>query len=99
MSGDDKSALYDQLFGRQKPLELGVDAAIMAPANPRVAIAGTEIDFEQPAAVRLAAQRIFSLPDREARRAALDEIPPQFRETVRILVERAFYNKRWLAGR
>lgn len=65
---------------------------------PTVAIAGVRIDFGQPSAPRIAAATIFELgPD--ARPAALDLVPSNFRGFVSDLIERAIYNeknKKWL---
>ena len=96
MSGDEKLQHYETLFPRQDRLDLGAGADTAAnPARDelKAAIGGIEIDFRQPPAVRLAAERIYGIADIEGRREALAAVPAAFRETVRLLVERAFYNR------
>lgn len=58
-----------------------------------VVVAGQRLDFSEIAAMRRAAALIVALPVRADRRAALEQVPPGFREQVVILVERAFYER------
>jgi hypothetical protein len=58
-----------------------------------VHIAGQRFDFREIRAMRDAAAVIVGLPTRDARRAAVEQIPPGYREMVVILVERAFYQR------
>jgi hypothetical protein len=67
--------------------------------NCRIEVAALALDFAQPSAPRLAAAAIFALADVEARRAALANVPEDFREMVRLMVERAFYNARQGVGK
>lgn len=58
----------------------------------RITVAAVGLDFALPSAPRRAAAIIFELPDVAQRRAALDAVPAAFRDMVRLMVERAFYN-------
>lgn len=58
-----------------------------------VYIAGRRFDFAEIRAMRDAAALIVEIPVRAARRAAVESIPPGFREMTKILVERAFYHR------
>ena len=101
MSGDDKLDQYETLFPRQAPLDMASGEALPGELGDDklvAAVGGEIIDFRRPPAVRLAAQRICELADIAARREALAAVPAAFRDTVRILVERAFYNRRRLIG-
>jgi hypothetical protein len=67
---------------------------------PTVTIAGMRVDFREPSAPRLAAGAIFALGS-DARPAAFDLVPANFRGFVSDLVDRADYNasrERALAG-
>ena len=96
VGADDKLAHYETLFPRQDRLDLGIVAGAAEAAagdELKAAIGGVAIDFGEPPAVRLAAAAICGLADRGARIEALAAVPAAFRDTVRILVERAFYNR------
>lgn len=58
-----------------------------------VHIAGQRFDFAEIRAMRDAAEFIVELPTRADRRAAVEQIPPGYREQVVILVERGFFHR------
>ena len=101
MSGDENfpgQEHYERLFGpdRQARLDLGAAAAADDAAPdpwPKVEIAGVVVDFAGPLEIVQAARAICAAPDREARGRALAQVPPHFRNSVRILVEREFYHR------
>jgi len=92
---------YEKLFGPERqarldiePLAAADDAPAAAPSPwPKVEIAGVVVDFAGPLEIVQAARAICAAPDREARGRALDQVPPHFRDSVRILVEREFYHR------
>ena len=97
-----RSDHYETLFGpfRQADLDLGATAAADAAAAlcwPKMEIAGVIVDFAGPLEIVQAARAICSAPDREARRRALAQVPAHFQNSVKILVEREFYNRSRIA--
>jgi len=89
---------YERLFGpeRQARLDIGAlaaadDASVEEPT--KVEIAGVVVDFSGPLEIVQAARAICAAPDREARGRALAQVPANFRDSVRILVEREFYSR------
>ena len=101
MSGDENfpgQEHYEWLFGpeRQARLDIGAlaaadDASVEEPT--KVEIAGVVVDFAGPLEIIHAARAVYAAPDREARGRALAQVPPHFRDSVRILVEREFYHR------
>jgi len=101
VSGDENfpgQEYYERLFGpdRQARLDIGAAAAADDAAPdlwPKVEIAGVVVDFSGPLEIVQAARAICAAPDREARGRALAQVPANFRDSVRILVEREFYSR------
>lgn len=87
------SEAYKSLFDERPALAQPARGDNLAGSGDgRVKVAGLVLDFTLPSAPRRAAAGIVELPDVAARRAALAQVPEAFREMVRIMVERAFYN-------
>lgn len=82
-------SLFDEPSALAKPAQRD---DMVGPAQLRVTVAAVGLDFALPSAPRRAAAIIFELPDVAQRRAALDAVPAAFRDMVRLMVERAFYN-------
>lgn len=83
------ASLFDERPALEQPAR-GDDLA--GSGDGHIKVAAMVLDFTLPSAPRLAAAGIVELPDVGSRRAALAQVPEAFREMVRIMVERAFYN-------
>jgi hypothetical protein len=77
--------VIDDLFAQPRTCEKQLELVVF--------IAGQRFDFGEIRAMRDAAAVIVEISVRAQRRAALESIPPGFREQVVILVERAFYER------